>query len=665
MPSYKLPPDAWRKAIPEKLRKTPHFVGHHKKVPCHPASRRLSRVNDPATWGTFEEAFAYYSETFADPDAGVGFVFTDKDDVIAIDLDHVVEAKVDERTGLVHLSWRPGSEPIQALLRNDDTGYAEVSPSGTGVHIFIRGRLPPGVSHGRKLTEDMKLEVWDRARYVTLTGQRIPGFSTLAPNARLLGAVVDFVGTHEVRDEPEDAEPERVHEADAALTYLDPDVSYPEWIKVGMSLKAGLGAAGRSLWLAWCKRGSKYVPGEPEVKWDSFAGTGVGLGSLLYMAKEAGWTGAPRPPPNPDDAFAEYYVDGPVEGDKKLPANSKPDPDSDLPVIVPASQVKLANVNWLWKPRIAVGELGLMVGDPGIGKSLAAIDIAARITRGLPLPGEPADLRRPPKNVLYLNGEDHPEQTVRARLAAAGADLTRVFILQVGSPQIRLPSHLGLLDRVLRHYKDIVLAIFDPLGGILDPGLDPNSASDVRKALNPLSPWGARHELSPLVLHHMNKATEKSGIYRIAGSTQIVGTSRHVLVVSPDPEEEDDSPRRLVGLLKTNASKAPTYAFDIAERRIEGVDDPVGYVEWQGVSTASARSLTDTPTARRPSKQGDAAIWLATRLDSGEEVPARLIFEEGSSLGYGEQCLRRAAKEAGVVIRSLGPKGSLWQRAKA
>src|SRR5437763_160146 len=79
---------------------------------------------------------------------------------------------------------------------------------------------------------------------------------------------------------------------------------------------------------------------------------------------------------------------------------------------------------WLWPDRVALGRLTLMDGDPGQGKSLLTLDLAARLTTGREWPdgyrsGEPA-------NVLVLSGEDNMNDTVVPRLRAAGADLDRV-----------------------------------------------------------------------------------------------------------------------------------------------------------------------------------------------------------------------------------------------
>src|ERR1700686_2243139 len=50
------------------------------------------------------------------------------------------------------------------------------------------------------------------------------------------------------------------------------------------------------------------------------------------------------------------------------------------------SEIKPETLNWLWPGRIPLGKLTLLVGDPGLGKSLATIDVAARVSRGVPFP---------------------------------------------------------------------------------------------------------------------------------------------------------------------------------------------------------------------------------------------------------------------------------------
>jgi len=124
------------------------------KVPINPATGYPADVTEPHTWGTLAEAQATAARLEF---AGVGFVFTEVDPFVGIDLDGCR----DPETG----DLKPWAA---AIVRRLDS-YAEVSPSGTGVHIIVLGELPAG---GRRRG---KVEMYDSGRFFTFTGQQLAG----------------------------------------------------------------------------------------------------------------------------------------------------------------------------------------------------------------------------------------------------------------------------------------------------------------------------------------------------------------------------------------------------------------------------------------------------------------------------------------------------------
>src|SRR5262245_34957964 len=116
-----------------------------------------------------------------------------------------------------------------------------------------------------------------------------------------------------------------------------------------------------------------------------------------------------------------------------------------------ASEVTARGVEWLWRWRLGLGELALLEGNPGLGESLIALDLCARLSRGDVMPdGSPGP---GPCNALVLNGEDGDADTVIPRLAALGADLDRVFVPtadELGAAEVRFPGRLDWLDAALR-----------------------------------------------------------------------------------------------------------------------------------------------------------------------------------------------------------------------
>jgi predicted ATP-dependent serine protease len=89
------------------------------------------------------------------------------------------------------------------------------------------------------------------------------------------------------------------------------------------------------------------------------------------------------------------------------------------------SEVPTRPIEWLWEGRIPRGKITILDGDPGVGKSALALDLAARVSRGAPMPMSRAGSA--PAEVVLFNDDDSLSDTVRPRLEAAGADLSRIW----------------------------------------------------------------------------------------------------------------------------------------------------------------------------------------------------------------------------------------------
>src|SRR5215207_9094389 len=103
--------------------------GKPTKVPYSPLTGEKANSTDPETWASYEEAVSAYREHGYD---GIGFVFTPEDDLCGVDLDGCL----DPETGEIE-SW--AQEIIEEL-----NSYTEISPSGRGIHVLLRGSLPAG-----------------------------------------------------------------------------------------------------------------------------------------------------------------------------------------------------------------------------------------------------------------------------------------------------------------------------------------------------------------------------------------------------------------------------------------------------------------------------------------------------------------------------------------
>ncbi|ACM58709.1 conserved hypothetical protein [Halorubrum lacusprofundi ATCC 49239] len=145
---------------PETLREREQWVcwreetrdGKPTKVPVTPGTGGFASSTDPETWDAFETALEYTETEHAD---GVGFVFTDDDPIVGVDLDDCR----DPETGDV-------DDAAQDIIKRLDS-YTEVSPSGTGYHVLITGELPEGRNRRGSV------ELYDTARFFTVTGDHV------------------------------------------------------------------------------------------------------------------------------------------------------------------------------------------------------------------------------------------------------------------------------------------------------------------------------------------------------------------------------------------------------------------------------------------------------------------------------------------------------------
>ena len=124
------------------------------KVPYNPHNpKKKASPTNPKTWATFQEAVETYKTHAFD---GVGFVFFKDDTFTGVDLDNCRDAETGELE-----AW---AQQIVGQLNS----YGEVSPSGTGVHIFVQASLPP---KGRKKGQ---IEMYDASRFFCMTGNHLP-----------------------------------------------------------------------------------------------------------------------------------------------------------------------------------------------------------------------------------------------------------------------------------------------------------------------------------------------------------------------------------------------------------------------------------------------------------------------------------------------------------
>lgn len=114
--------------IPDALKNLPQWVVRKGKVPIDPRTGDGAKAGVPSTWSDFQTALQALRSS-AGKYSGLGFELNNNG-IVGIDLDHVIDPE----------SGEVSSEALKIVETMNS--YTEISPSGTGLHVFVYGNLP-------------------------------------------------------------------------------------------------------------------------------------------------------------------------------------------------------------------------------------------------------------------------------------------------------------------------------------------------------------------------------------------------------------------------------------------------------------------------------------------------------------------------------------------
>ncbi len=325
--------------------------------------------------------------------------------------------------------------------------------------------------------------------------------------------------------------------------------------------------------------------------------------------------------------------------------------DSDGIKAIAFSSVEREVVKWLWEGRIPLGMLTLLMGDPGLGKSLLTTMLAALVSRA-------------GGDVLLLSAEDHKGATIRPRLEAADADLARVHHVEVRRDGVEdgllLPDDGAELDRLVKETGSR-LVVVDPLMAHLPESVNSWSDQSVRRALAPLYRLSAERRCAAVVVAHLNKAKGGNALHRTGGSIGIPAAVRSALLLARDPEDPDPErgSRRVLAHVKCNvAAQAESLSCDIDTVVLEDYSEAPKF-SIVGTSATTAADLLDADETC--TERDEATEFLLAELADGA-LPAKEIDKARKDAGISERTLRRAREDLGIKPQKNGLNGAwTWE----
>jgi hypothetical protein len=613
---------AWREEIRES-------DGEPVKVPYDPKTEfRRAESNNSRTWGSRSVASEWVANNHGN---GVGVILSEVGDcyLCGIDLDTCRDAQTGEMT-----EW--ADEVVDRIA-----SYTEISPSGTGVKIFfaiaksdwssVSTLFARGAEWGRVFKNGLgkhppAIEVHRGMRYFTVT-----------ENDLGCGDEIRVVSVADLKWVLTEAGPKfaqrRSNGADKEYKTRDPSRS------------------GFAFRIALLMRGKTYEQMKQAM-----------LNHISPRVREWARTKGMETVGNEEERELHRAYNNAKNW--KEPEKEEDD-EPPLPLGLAIDIIPQPN-EFLWWPYLPQGEAVIFAGPGGVGKGLAAADIAARVTRGRRWPMSTD--RAKSGNVLWMEDEDSMKKTMRARWEAAGADLTRIIPCDV-------EQFLHLVNRDLIIQRDVRLIVLSPLVSVLD--LD-NSINEVtvRRELKKLSALYVDLPTTLLGLMHPNKKNDQSAIQRISGAGAFVNFPRCTIIVNaekPDDDEEegerDPDKRFRLTHQKHNLSVEGNDLIGVISNRRD--DLPRGQhwgVDWEA---ATANIDKDTALDRKKAKKDDdgedhrsAGEWLRGYLTAHGATPTDVIKEEAEKRGYRWGTVLQAKKRNREIEHELtneSPPKTIWK----
>jgi len=285
--------------------------------------------------------------------------------------------------------------------------------------------------------------------------------------------------------------------------------------------------------------------------------------------------------------------------------------------------IEQTSVEWLWFPYIPFGKLTIIQGNPGEGKTYFAMMLTAACTNCKLFPNM-EDIE--PFNVIYQTAEDGMGDTIKPRLVEAGADLSRVMVIDDSEEVLTLSD--DRIEKAVRQ-NHVRLVIIDPVQAFIGADVDMNRANEVRPVFRKLGMIAEKTSCAIVLIGHLNKSSGTQSTYRGLGSIDIMAAVRSLIFIGK--VRKDPTTRVLIHEKSSLAPPGETMAFKLG--------DEEGF-RWVGAYEISADELLD-------GKEGKAT---ETKLERGAKLIQELLVDK-NEISIRE--LDDKAKEQGISGRTM------------
>ena len=234
-----------------------------------------------------------------------------------------------------------------------------------------------------------------------------------------------------------------------------------------------------------------------------------------------------------------------------------------------------------------------------------------------------------PFNVIYQTAEDGMGDTIKPRLVEAGADLSRVMVIDDTEEALTLSD-----DRIEKAIcqNQVRLLIIDPVQAFIGADVDMNRANEVRPVFRKLGMIAEKTGCAIVLIGHLNKSSGTQSTYRGLGSIDIMAAVRSLLFIGK--VKKDPTTRVLIHEKSSLAPPGETMAFKLG--------DEEGF-RWVGAYEISADDLLDG----KEGKPTETKLQRGTKLiyellTDGNAVTIRELDERAKTEGISQRTMREA-----------------------
>ena len=294
--------------------------------------------------------------------------------------------------------------------------------------------------------------------------------------------------------------------------------------------------------------------------------------------------------------------------------------------------IEQTSVEWLWFPYIPFGKLTIIQGNPGEGKTYFAMMLTAACTNRKLFPNM-EDIE--PFNVIYQTAEDGMGDTIKPRLVEAGADLSRVMVIDDSEEVLTLSD--DRIEKAVRQ-NHVRLVIIDPVQAFIGADVDMNRANEVRPVFRKLGMIAEKTGCAIVLIGHLNKSSGTQSTYRGLGSIDIQATARSVLLVA----RLRDKPNIRI-MAHDKSSLAPTgdaIGFEMME------DNGMVCI---GPYDITIDELLSGNEGRGKKKLDIAENFIKEYFGSCKEIISNDILQEAARRGIKRNTLLSAKKKLGIT----------------